>query len=125
MERAAFLASWREKRLKGVMMVVSGGSGNAATRLEPYGVSTGAYAYGGHPDLDALFRQQALERDRAKREALLHQLQRLMQEQVMHAPLAEPAALHGVGPRVEEPGVGLIPLFAYFGPYEEMRLKKP
>ena len=28
-------------------------------------------------------------------------------------------------PRVEEPGVGLIPLFAYFGPYEEMRLQKP
>ena len=27
--------------------------------------------------------------------------------------------------RVEEPGVGLIPLFAYFGPYEEMRLQKP
>jgi len=26
---------------------------------------------------------------------------------------------------VEEPGVGLIPLFAYFGPYEEMRLQKP
>jgi hypothetical protein len=24
--------------------------------------------------------------------------------------------MHGVGPRVEEPGIGLIPLFAYFGP---------
>ena len=58
-------------------------------------------------------------------EALLHQLQRLMQERVMRAPLAEPAALHGVGPRVEEAGAGLIPLFAYFGPYEDMRLKKP
>jgi len=112
MERAAFLSAWREKRLKGLILSGSGALGNAATRLEPYGVSTGAYAYGGHPDLDALFRQQALERDRAKREALLHQLQRLMQERVMHAPLAEPAALHGVGPRVEEPGVGLIPLFA-------------
>ena len=75
--------------------------------------------------IDALFQQQALERDRAKREALLYQLQRLMQERVMHAPLAEPAALHGVGPRVAEPGIGLIPLFAYFGPYEEIRLQKP
>jgi hypothetical protein len=52
-------------------------------------------------------------------------MQRLMQERVMHAPIAEPAALHGVGPRVEEPGVGLIPLFADFGPDEEMRFKKP
>jgi MarR-like DNA-binding transcriptional regulator SgrR of sgrS sRNA len=75
--------------------------------------------------IDALFQQQAVERDRTKPEALLHQLQRLMQERVMHAPIAEPAALHGVGPRVEELGIGLIPLFAYFGPYEEMRLKGP
>ena len=53
-----------------------------------------------NPAVDALFQQQALERDRAKREALLHQLQRLLQERVMHAPLAEPAALHGVGPLI-------------------------
>jgi peptide/nickel transport system substrate-binding protein len=125
MERAAFLSAWREKRLTGLILGGSGALGNAATRLELYGVSTGAYAYGGYPDIDALFRQQAGERDRSKREALLHQIQRLMQERVMHAPLAEPAALHGVGPRVEEPGSGLIPLFAYFGPYEEMRLKRP
>ena len=64
---------------------------------------------------------QAAGRERGKREALL---QRLMQQRVMHAPLAEPVALHGVGPRVQEPGAGLIPLFASFGPYEEMRLKK-
>jgi peptide/nickel transport system substrate-binding protein len=125
MERAAYLSAWREKKLKGLNLTGSGAYGNAATRIEPYGVSTGVYAYGGYPDLDALFRQQAVERDRTKREALLHQLQRLMQQRVMHAPIAEPAALHGVGPRVEEPGVGLIPLFAYFGPYEEMRLRRP
>jgi peptide/nickel transport system substrate-binding protein len=125
MERATFLSAWRDKKLKGLIVTGSGAFGNAATRLDTYGVSTGAYAYGGHPDIDALFQQQALERDRARREALLHQLQRLLQERVMHAPLAEPAALHGVGPRVEEPGAGLIPLFAYFGPYEEMRLQKP
>jgi peptide/nickel transport system substrate-binding protein len=125
MERAAFLSAWREKKLKGLILSGSGAFGNAATRIETYAVSTGGYAYGGHPDIDALFGQQAVERDRTKREALLHQLQRLMQERVMHAPIAEPAALHGVGPRVEEPGVGLIPLFAYFGPYEEMRLRRP
>jgi peptide/nickel transport system substrate-binding protein len=111
--------------LKGLILSGSGAFGNAATRIEPYGVSAGVHAYGGHLDIDELFRQQAVKRDRTKREALLHQLQRLTQERVMHAPIAEPAALHGVGPRVEEPGVGLIPLFAYFGPYEEMRLKRP
>jgi peptide/nickel transport system substrate-binding protein len=125
MERAVFLSAWREKKLKGLILTGSGAFGNAATRLETYVLSTATYAYGGHPDIDELFRQQAVERDRTTREALLHQLQRLMQERVMHAPIAEPAALHGMGPRVEEPGAGLIPLFAYFGPYEDMRLKRP
>ena len=43
----------------------------------------------------------------------------------MYAAIFDFVPRHGVGPRVEEPGAGLIPLFAYFGPYEEMRLKKP
>jgi hypothetical protein len=75
--------------------------------------------------IEALFQQQEEECDRTKREALLKQMQRLMLQRVMHAPIAEPVALHGMEPRAEEPGIGLIPLFAYFGPYEEMRLKRP
>jgi peptide/nickel transport system substrate-binding protein len=125
MERAAFLSAWREKKLQGLILNASGALGNAATRIETFVISTAPYAYGGYPDLDDLFRQQAVERQPSKRETLLHQMQRLMQQRVMHAPIFEPAVLHGVGPRVEEPGAGLIPLFAYFGPYEEMRLKWP
>jgi peptide/nickel transport system substrate-binding protein len=125
MERAAFLSAWREKKLQGLILNGSGALGNAATRVETFVISTAPYAYGGYPDIDALFQQQAVERQPGKREALLHQMQRLMQERVMHAPIFEPAVLHGVGPRVEEPAAGLIPLFGYFGPYEEMRLKRP
>ena len=90
-----------------------------------YVLSTGVYAYGGYPDLDAIFQQQGVERDRGKRQALLHQIQRLMHERVMHAPIYEPATVHGVGPRVAEPAVGLNPLLYFTAPYEEMRLKKP
>jgi peptide/nickel transport system substrate-binding protein len=125
MERAAFMAAWREKRLKGILMVASGAAGNAATRIETFVASSGVYAYGGHPDLDELFQQQAVERDRVKREALLHQIQRLMSERVMHAPIFEPVTLHGVGSRVEEPAVGLNALLYFAAPYEEMRLKRP
>jgi peptide/nickel transport system substrate-binding protein len=125
MERAAFMSGWREKKFKGVMQVVTGASGNAASRIETFVASTGAFAYGGYPDLDELIRQQAVERDRRKREALLHQVQRLMHERVMHAPIFEPVTLHGVGPRVEEPGVGLNQLLYFAAPYEEMRLKRP
>ena len=46
-------------------------------------------------------------------------------QRVMHAPIYEPATLHGVGLRVEEPGVGLIPPLFFTAPYEDMRLKKP
>jgi peptide/nickel transport system substrate-binding protein len=125
MERAAFMSAWGEKKFKGLLMVASGASGNAATRIETFVFSKGSYAYGGYPDMDDLFRQQAAERDRGTREALLHQLQRLMHERVMHAPIFEPATLHGVGPRVEEAAVGLTPLLYFAAPYEEMRLKQP
>jgi peptide/nickel transport system substrate-binding protein len=88
-------------------------------------VSTGTYAYGGYPDIDDLFWQQAAERDRTKREGLLHQIQRLMHKRVMHAPIYEPATIHGMGPRVEEPEVGLNTLLCSTAPYEELRLKRP
>ncbi|PYO02980.1 MAG: hypothetical protein DMD91_02395 [Candidatus Rokuibacteriota bacterium] len=125
MERATFMEAWRTKKLQGVIVTVSAAPGNAASRLETFVVSTGPYAYGGNPDIDDLFRQQAQERDRKKREALLHQIQRLMHERVMHAPIFEPATLHGVGPRVAEPAIGLSPQLYFAAPYEDIRLKKP
>jgi len=124
MERATFLESWRVKKLQGLIANATAAQGNAASRLEAFVVSGSAYVYGGYPDLDDLFLQQAQERDRKKREALLHQMQRLIHERVMHAPIFEPATLHGVGPRVEEPAIGLSPLLYMAAPYEEMRLKK-
>ena len=125
MERATFLEAWRSKKLSGLVVNATAAQGNAASRIEAFVVSGSSYAYGGHPDLDDLFIQQAQERDRRKREALLHQIQRLMHERVMHAPIFEPATLHGVGPRVEEPAIGLNPLLYMAAPYEDMRLKKP
>lgn len=124
LERAAWALAWREKRFKGLAVIGAAAPGNAATRLETFVLGTG-YAYGSYPDLDALFRQQTAERDRSTREALLHRMQTLMHQRVMHAPLRETAAPFGVGPRVEESGVGLIPLLPFPAPYEDMRLKRP
>src|ERR671925_1340099 len=55
MDRAAFMTAWREKKLKGLLMVATAAAGNAATRIEAFVVSRGTYAYGGAPDLDQLF----------------------------------------------------------------------
>jgi peptide/nickel transport system substrate-binding protein len=125
MERATFLTEWREQRLKGVIVGVAGAAGNAATRLEAYVTKTGIYAAGTIPDVEDLFYRQARELDRKKREALLHQIQQIIYDRVTHVPVYELAFLWGVGPRVEEAGVNQIKGFAYSGPYEDLRLKKP
>src|SRR5205807_1718537 len=36
MERATFLSSWREKKIKGLLIGATGAAGNAAARLEPF-----------------------------------------------------------------------------------------
>src|SRR5882724_8231107 len=122
LERIAFYTAWREKKIKGLFTAGSGGSGNAATRIEAFVYSKGAYAMGGYADLDELFEQQAVERDPAKREALLHRIQQLMVERVMFAPVYEFRALMGVGSRVAEHAINVIPMYP-FPALEEMRLK--
>src|ERR1700736_5272686 len=69
MERAAFYAAWREKKLRGLFLTAVGNSGNAASRVQEFIQSKGSYAYRGYPDIDDLFQQQARERDPKKREA--------------------------------------------------------
>ncbi len=125
MERATFLTEWREHRLKGVIVGIAGAAGNAATRLEAYVTKNGIYAAGVMPEVEDLFYRQAREQDRKKREALLHQIQQIIHDQVTHVPVYELAFLWGVGPRVEEAGVDQIKGFAYSGPYEDLRLKRP
>jgi len=123
LERAAFFKSLSEKKLKNIIHVFSGDFGNAASRLEAFAVSGGIYAYGGYPDIDGLFREQAAERDRTKRETILYRLQQLVHERAMFAPIWELAFLHGVGPRMEESGLGLIAGHGFSAPYEDVKLK--
>src|SRR5713101_2977447 len=99
--------------------------GNAATRLEAFAVKGGGYAYGNYPEIDALFQQQAVELDHAKREALLHKIQQLVEERVIAAPVWQLAGLGGVGPRVGESALGLIAGYPWTSPYEDMTLKTP
>jgi peptide/nickel transport system substrate-binding protein len=122
MERAAFYSAWREKKLPGLFITGAGASGNAATRIAEFIYSKGAYAYGGYPDIDELFQQQAVERDRAKREAMLHRIQQLSMERVMYVPIMDFRALMGVGPRVAEHTINSIPVHP-FPALEDIRLK--
>jgi len=124
MERGAFMTAWRDKKLRGVVLTISGVSGNAATRLESFVTKNGAFAFGARPDVDDLFRRQAVELDKKKREALLHQMQRILSEQVIQAPIYHLGFPTGVGPRVDDLMATAIPGF-YLSPYEDLKLKRP
>jgi peptide/nickel transport system substrate-binding protein len=122
-ERAAYFKAWAEKKYKGLSHGASGAFGNAATRIEAFVAAGGTYVTGSHPDIDGLFREQAGELDRKKREAMLHKIQQMAHERVMFIPIWELAFLNGVGPRVEESGLALISGHAYSAPYEDVKLK--
>jgi peptide/nickel transport system substrate-binding protein len=122
MERATFYSAWREKKLRGLFMVAAGNSGNAASRVAEFMYSKGGFAYGGYPDIDDLFHQQARERDRGKREAILHKIQQLTIERAMFAPVMDYRTLRGVGPRLAEHALDTMPLNPHPA-YEDMKLK--
>jgi peptide/nickel transport system substrate-binding protein len=123
LERAAFFEGYGNKKFKNLIMSGSGAFGNAATRLEAYAVKGGSYVYGNYPDLDELFQQQATELNQKKREALLQKMQQIIHERTVYAPIWQLAFINGVGSRVGESGFGLIPGFAYTGPYEDITIK--
>jgi peptide/nickel transport system substrate-binding protein len=123
-ERAKFYADWREKKLRGLFLTAVGNSGNAASRVAEFIYSKGAYAYGGYPDIDDLFLQQARERDPKKREALLFRIQQLTIDRVMFAPIMDLRALMGVGYRVADHTINSLPLIP-FPSWEDMKLKGP
>ncbi len=123
LERAAMLGAYREKKLKNLVFSISGISGNAATRIEAFAASTGVYAYGAYPDIDGQFREQAAELDPKKRAVILQRIQQLMHDKVMFLPIWQLSLLTGYGPRVAEPGLGLITDYPWSAPYEDVKLK--
>jgi ABC-type transport system substrate-binding protein len=122
MERAAFYGAWQEKKLRGLFMAAAGNSGNAASRVDTFIQSKGAYAYGGYPDIDELFRQQATERDVEKREAVLHKIQQLTIDRTMYAPVMDLRSLNGIGPRIAKHTITDV-WMSPFPSYEDIELK--
>ncbi|PYN04188.1 MAG: hypothetical protein DME07_04165 [Candidatus Rokuibacteriota bacterium] len=122
-ERAAFFRGYAEKKFKGLIQGGSGAFGNAATRIEAFVVGGGTYSHGSYPDIDGLFQEQAGDQDPKRREATLHRIQQLIHDKVMIAPIWLNAGLSGLGPRVEESGIGIIAGYAFSAPYEDVKLK--
>jgi ABC-type transport system substrate-binding protein len=123
MERAAAFAAHREKTFKNLSFHGSGAFGNTATRLGTFVYSKGAEAWIKDPEIDAWYEQQAVERDRQKRQDLLHKIQHKLYDEARFMAIWEHCFLCASGPRVAVSGLSLIPLFAYSGPYEDVQLK--
>jgi peptide/nickel transport system substrate-binding protein len=123
MERAAMFAAHSEKRVKQLSSQASGTFGNAATRVEAFMYSKGSQSFLQDPEIDEWYLQQAKERDPKQREALLHKIQQKVYDEARFMPIWELSFLCASGPRVAVSGLGVIPLFAYSGPYEDLRLK--
>ena len=123
MERAAFQQAWAGKKLSGVCLCTLANFGNAATRIADVVQKDGTYARGADADLEALFKQQARETDRKKREAMLHQLQQMLYDRVRFGPLYEFVWASGISARVAEPALMLIDPYPWSAPYEDVKLK--
>jgi ABC-type transport system substrate-binding protein len=86
--------------------------------------SDGSFARGADPDVDALFKQQARETDRKKREQMLAQIQQLLHERVRFGPMWEYIWPSGIGPRVGDAALLKIDPYPWSAPLEDVTLKK-
>jgi len=124
MERAAFYKALESKKLKGLCMCVNAVYGNASSRLSETLASEGIYAYGAYPDIEALYRQQARETDKKKRQAMLQQVQQMIYDRVRWGAIYDYYWPSAIGPRVENPALMLIDPYPWAAPLEEVKLKK-
>ncbi len=122
-ERAADQTAHREKTHRALAVQGSAAFGSAATRLDAFVTSTGVQSWIKDPQIDAWYAQQGKERNRKQREALLHKIQQKLYDEVRFIPIWEHGVLHASGPRVAVSGLGLIPLFIFSGPLEDVQLK--
>jgi len=123
MERAAMYAAQSEKRLKNLTRQGSGAYGNAASRVDAFMTSNGSLSFLKDPQVDEWYAQQAVELDRKKREAILHKIQQKVYDEANFIPLWELGFLCASGPRVTVSGLGLISVFIYSAPYEDVQIK--
>ena len=125
MERAAFFAAWGAEEAEGRVRLRQ----RRSTATPPRACrrscrATAPTPTAAIPTSTLLYKQQGVETDRKKREAMLFQIQQTLHERVRFAPIFEFLWPSGIGPRVEEAALLLINPYPWSAPLEEVRLKK-
>jgi peptide/nickel transport system substrate-binding protein len=124
MERAAYYSEYGEKKLRGVLYT---GQRGVRQRGHAAGDRTSSVAAGTCTAASRHRRavRRAGERDEhACAPAGARPDPADVHERSMFIPVMETAFLNGVGPRVENHGLNVIPGFAYSAPYEDLTLRK-
>src|SRR5206468_12536691 len=78
LERLAFIANNREKKLKNIIHTASGAAGNAATLIDAFVPAGGTFPYRRHPDIEGRVQEHAREIEPNRREPTLHPIQQLL-----------------------------------------------
>src|SRR5256884_648790 len=84
---AGIQGAQRDKKVKTLALMGSGAPGNAAPRVEAFMYSKGVQSFLKDPDIDQWFEQQSRERNRTKREELLHKIQQKVYDEAYFLPI--------------------------------------
>jgi peptide/nickel transport system substrate-binding protein len=125
MERAAFYDRLAPgaNRLTGLLLVLSGAPGNAASRIRDSAVCNGAFSGLCLPEVDGRMQRYESSIDPVERQSLLNEVQAYLLNNYLMIPTVRLAMLNGLGPRIAnraEEIMGAIPQYVYIGPYEEI-----
>jgi peptide/nickel transport system substrate-binding protein len=127
LERAAFYDRLAPgpNRLKGLILVLSGAPGDAASRLREHALCNGVFSGLCLPAVEDRMRRFEESVDPLAREKLLEEIQRYLLDNYLLVPTVRLAMVNCLGPRIAnqaEEIMGAIPQYVFIGPYEDIRL---
>jgi peptide/nickel transport system substrate-binding protein len=127
MERAIFYEKLAPgpNRLKGMTLVLSGGPGDAASRLREHALCKGSFSGVCMPEVEDRMKRYEASVDPAERKLLVKEIQEFLLDQFIMVPTVRLAFINALGPRIAnklETIMAAIPQYVYIGPYEEIQL---
>ncbi len=129
MERGVFYEKLAPgpNRLKGMIIVLSGAPGDAATRIRESAVCKGTFSGVCIPEVDAKMKQFDASNNPEARQKLLNEVQAYLLDNYIMVPIFRLAFIGAMGPRIANKAseiVGAIPQYVYPGPFEDIALKE-
>jgi ABC-type transport system substrate-binding protein len=126
---AALLKNQAPDRLRGIAVSsVTGGPGNAASRIESLALCKGSRSPKCLPEVDAKFARYQASVDPNERDRLITEIQQYLLDEQIFVPLIQSVFFGVQGPRIANESKeiwGAIPFYASgVGPFEDIRIKE-